>query len=125
MEKSCRILAVPASLLKNPNSRDTVNHVADDEDTGLQAFIEPHLLPLETFDHVPIEVKCTGIVRRPPAGCLLSASGAEPIPLMQFSVELDEAMPSPSEVRRNLLQVSNSYHRTEPSHPLGHSFCTK
>ena len=83
------------------------DHVADDEETGLQAFIEPHLLPLETFDHVPIEVECTGVVRRPPADCLLGASGAEPIPLMQISVELDEAMPSPSEVRRNLLQVSS------------------
>ena len=48
-----------------------------------------------TFDHVLIEVKCTGIVQRPPADCLLGASGAEPIPLMQISVELDEAMPSP------------------------------
>ena len=93
MQKTRRT-RVPASLVKNPNSRDTVNYVADDEETGLQAFIEPHLLPLETFDHVPIEVKCTGIVRRPPADCLLSASGAEPIP-------------SPSEFRRKLLQVSN------------------
>ena len=88
----------------------------DDEETGLQALIEPHLLPLETFDHIPIEIECTGAVRRPPADCLLNAPGSEQVLLMQLSVELDEsALPSPSEARRSILQVSTPQRLIVPS----------
>lgn len=92
----------PMTLLGMSNED---NDVLKGDDAELTAFTELHLLQLETFDHNPIEVECTGKALRPPADCLLG----ELVLLLQFSAELDDSvLPSPSENRRSSVQVGST-----------------